>query len=128
LETSFITCHDQCLDDWNKAVRSGEMGSLSKYPSSDYQGFFGYKDASNVTPTSRDEAIRGLQELLAYVVGSDHTAQHRIIKMRTDSEAVVSYERSISKGDSIKMTFLVIQTWRIENGEWKIVREIAENI
>lgn len=59
LGTSFITCHDQCLDDWNKAVRSGEMGSLSKYPSSDYQGFFGYKDASNVTPTSRDEAIRG---------------------------------------------------------------------
>jgi hypothetical protein len=48
--------------------------------------------------------------------------------MRTDSEAVVSYERSISRDDSIKMTFLVLQTWRIENGEWKIVREIAEYI
>jgi hypothetical protein len=97
------------LDDWSKAVRSGEMGSLSKYPSTDYQGFFGYKDASNITPTSRDEAIRGLQELLGYVVGSDHSAQCRIVKIRSDREAV-------------------LQTWRVENGEWKIVRETAENI
>jgi hypothetical protein len=63
METSFMTFHDQCLDDWNKAVRSGYIRSLSKYPSSDYQGFFGYKDVSNVTPTSRDEAIRGLQKI-----------------------------------------------------------------
>jgi hypothetical protein len=128
MENAFKICHDQCLDDWNKAVRSGEIGSLSKYPSSDYQGFFGYKDASNVTATSRDEAIRGLQELLSYVVGSDHRSQDRNIKMRTDREAVVSYERSISRDDSVKMTFLVLQTWRIDNGEWRIVREIAENI
>jgi hypothetical protein len=93
-----------------------------------YQGFFGYKDASNVTPTSREEAIRGLQKLLKYVIGSDHTAHQRIIKMRTDREAVVSYERSISRDDSIKMTFLVLQTWRIDNDDWRIVREIAENI
>jgi hypothetical protein len=109
-------------------LHTGQMGSLSKYPSTDYQGFFGYKDASNVTPTSRDEAIRGLQELLGYVVGSDHTAQYRIVKIRSDREAVVSYERYISRDDSIKMTFLVLQTWRVDNGEWKIVRETAENI
>jgi hypothetical protein len=128
MEKAFIICHDQCLDEWSKAVLSGEMGSLDKYPSSDYQGFFGYKDASNVTPTLRDEAIRGLQQLLTYVVGSDHKVQHRIIKSRTDREAVVSYERFISRDDSIKMTFLVLQTWRIDKGEWKLVREIAENI
>jgi hypothetical protein len=40
MQNTFIMCHDQCLDDWSKAVRNGEMGSLSKYPSSDYQPAF----------------------------------------------------------------------------------------
>jgi hypothetical protein len=128
VESLFEAYHDKCLQDWDRAVQSGEIGGLSQYPSSDYQGFFGYKGISNVTPTSRDEAIRGLQQLLSYVVGSEHIARHRIIKMRADNEAVVSYERNISRDDFVKITFLVLQTWRIESNEWKLVREIAENI
>lgn len=128
MEETFIAVHDQCLRDWYQATKSGDIGDLSNYPSDDYQGFFGYKGISNVTPTSKEEAVAGLKQLLAYVSGADHNSLNRQIKMRSEEEAVVSYERNITKQDKINMNFLILQTWRSVDGNWKIVREVAENI
>jgi hypothetical protein len=47
MEKGFIAQHDQCLLDWDLAVRRGEIGELFHYPSDDYQGIFGYKDAKH---------------------------------------------------------------------------------
>jgi hypothetical protein len=125
---TFISFHDKCLADWDKAIRIGEIGELSEYPSNEYQGFFGYKGITDLTPTLKEEAISGLKQLLNYVAGSEHIAQNRVIKMRNENEAVVSYERIITKEHSIDMSFLVIQVWHFKDRRWEIVREIAENI
>jgi hypothetical protein len=128
MSAAFVDVHDQCLNAWDKAIISGEAGELSRFPSINYQGIFGYSGVTEIVPTSREDAVDGLGKLLSYVAGANHTAQNRIVKMRNDNEAVVSYERIISKEGHVTMTFLVLQTWRVEDGQWKIFREIAEYI
>jgi hypothetical protein len=60
MEKGFIAQHDQCLLDWDLAVRRGEIGELFHYPSDDYQGIFGYKEAKHFESIKKEDAINGL--------------------------------------------------------------------
>jgi hypothetical protein len=53
----------------------------------------------------KEDAINGLKQLLTNVAGSDHIAQNRLIRMLNDKEAVVAYERILTKESSINMAF-----------------------
>ncbi|HWI65020.1 MAG TPA: hypothetical protein VNT75_24600 [Symbiobacteriaceae bacterium] len=124
----FAAVHDQCLAAWETAFRSGDISGLAPYRAPSYQGFFGHAGVTAVEPVDREESLQGVRLFSLALKGAVHRAEHRVIRMRSETEAVVTYERIIERDGAPIATFVVLQAWRKLGGAWQIFREASEHI
>lgn len=125
---AFAAVHDQCLAAWEKAFRSGDISDLEPFRAPSYQGFFGHAGVTAVESVDREESLQGVRLFSLALKGATHRAENRVIRMRSDSEAVVTYERVIEREGAPVATFVVLQAWRKMGGGWLLLREASEHI
>lgn len=119
--------HDRCLQAWDQAFASGDTAAVEAFPAEAYEGFFGHGGGEWVNPVLREEAVLGIRRFAGAVCPAVHKTTGRTIHPRSDHEAIVAYERQIEKDGRTIARFLVLQTWRRENGAWQVWREVAEH-
>jgi hypothetical protein len=122
-----VSVHDRSLQAWDQAFQTGDTTLVESFPAVTYEGFFGHVDVERVEPVDRAEAVLGIRRFAGAVHPATHSTQGRIIRMRSETEGVVFYERVIEKDGRSMAKFLVLQSWRKISDTWQVVREVAEH-
>lgn len=124
----FLRVHDECLAAWGKAVATGDGAGVAGFTGETFHGTSAYAGMEKAGAYERAEAVAGLSQLLGYVRGGVHRAENRLARMRGDKEAVVFYERIFERESRVLLRLMVIQTWRLTDFGWRVVREAIEQL
>ena len=123
----FALMHDEFLDDWNKAMASGDTSDLDRMTEDYYVAFF--RDAKEKPAFfTKQESIDGLNQSVIHFLGCQKRFDNRVIRLRNDENAVVFYEQLIIKNEDVLARLFTIENWQLIKGKWMIVREIEEAI
>ncbi|HWI53054.1 MAG TPA: hypothetical protein VNT01_13020 [Symbiobacteriaceae bacterium] len=125
---AFATNHDRYLAAWETAFRLGDTTDLERFPAPSYQGFFGHAGVTMVEPVDREESIQGVRLFSRALRGASARAEGRTVRMRSETEAVVTFERIIEREGAPVAVYAVMQSWRKAGEAWLVVRETAEHI
>jgi hypothetical protein len=123
-----MSVHDRSLQAWDQAFQTGDTTVVESFPAVNYEGFFALVGVERVEAVDRAEAVLGIRRFAGAVHPATHTGLGRIIRMRSETEGVVFYERVIEKDGRSVARFLVLQTWRKISDTWQVAREVAEHL
>jgi hypothetical protein len=124
----FMAVVDRYQRGWESALQKGNATALEPFFHADYQQWFGHMNLEQPQPLSLPDVLQGLNRFTAIFKGSIHIAQNLHVRMRTDTDAVVSYERLVLRSDHLGASTMVLQTWRRRENTWRIVRECVESL
>lgn len=126
-QINFTEMHNQYIQDWNEAMRTGNISSLQRMTDEYYVAFF-YSVTTNPTFFSKEEAIAGMQESVLQFKGANKKFTNRIIRHIDTKNVVVFFELIIEKeGEKIANLF-TIENWQLISEKWMLVREIEQPI
>lgn len=124
----FTSALEQSLAAWDTAFQTGDTSGLERFRAPSYQGFFGHAGVDMVEPVDREESIAGVRLFSRALKGARCRAENPVTRMRSDTDAVVTYERCIERDGTPVAVYVVLQSWRKHGESWHIVRESAEHI
>lgn len=119
--------HDAFLGDWNKAMATGETTDLDRMTEDYYVTFFrSAKDRPAFF--NKQEALDGLNQSIMHFQGCQKRFENRVIRFRSNDNAVVFYEQLIVKNEEVLARLFTIENWQLIQQRWMIVRETEEAI
>ena len=123
----FTRMHDRYIQDWNDAMASGDTSAVERMSEDYVVAFFhGVKDKPVLF--SRAEAVSGMQQSVHELLGAKKVFNHRVIRLKDESHAVVFYELCIEKEDQVLARLFTIEKWELIEGRWMVAGEIEQGI
>jgi hypothetical protein len=77
---------------------------------------------------TKEESISGLIESAMYFKGCQKRFENRLIRFRSEDNAVVFYEQLVVKKEEVLARLFTIENWQLIEANWMIVRETEEAI
>jgi len=124
---AFQAIHDQYLSVVEHAYRTGETDPVLPFLGPGYHGYYGMPDQDRADYFDTASAIEGMQQTAKQLPGVRAGCVNRIIRMPSETSAVVFYEKPMVFGDKTISAF-VIEVWRRIDGKWVLVRETVEHL
>lgn len=123
----FKLMHDSFLEDWNKAMVTGETADLDRMTEDYYVTFF---RSAGDRPSffNKQEALEGLNQSVTHFQGCQKRFENRLIRFRSNDNAVVFYEQLIVKNEEVLARLFTTENWQLIQKKWMIVRETEEAI
>lgn len=123
----FTAMHDRYIQDWNLAMATGDTSALERMSEDYYVAFFnGVKDKPILF--SKQDAVSGMQQSVNELLGAKKVFNHRVIRLKDDSHAVVFFELCIEKESQVLARLFTIEKWECIDGRWWIASEIEQGI
>ncbi len=123
---AFRDVHDGYVECWRLALASGDAAAVEEYLAEGYHGWFAASSTRSV-PYDRDEAIEGMRDSVAGLCGAALRAEHRVVALRGDGEAVVSYQKLIERDGDPVASAIILEAWRDTETGWLLEREFTEH-
>lgn len=125
--SEFTLMHDAFLNEWNQALISGDTSRLNRMTEEYYVAFF--REATDQPMIfTKEESMNGLNESVKHFKGCQKRFENRVIRFRSEENAVVFYEQLVLKNDRVLARLFTIENWELIKGKWMIVRETEEAI
>lgn len=119
--------HDQYIESWNEAMESGDTSALEVMGEHYYAAFFnGAEDQPHLY--SKDEAILGMQQSVAQLLGAKKKFNNRVIRLKDEENAIVFNELVIEKEANILASLFSIEYWQYCHKKWILTSEIEQPI
>ncbi len=77
---------------------------------------------------SKQDALTGMKQSVLHFLGANKKFENRVIRLRTNENAVVFFEQLIVKNEDVLARLFTIENWELINEKWMIVRETEEPI
>jgi hypothetical protein len=123
----FLATHDQFLSLLDQAYLTGDTAGLLPLLGPDYHGYFGTRQEDRASFYDLNDALEGIQQTGKAYPGLRSGFKHRCVRMPSEKEAVVFYEKSMDLGARVGYAF-VLEVWRYVDEQWHIVRETVETV
>lgn len=124
---NFTKMHDEFIENWNLAMKTGDTSALERMAEHYYVAFFmGAKEKPAFY--NRDEAVNGMRLSVNELLGAEKKFENRVIRLKDMNLAVVFYELLIEKDTKILARLFTIENWQLIDGQWLLVREIEEQV
>ena len=123
----FELMHDSFLEDWNQAMSSGETSNLDRMTEEYYVTFF-RSSADRPAFFNKQEALDGLNQSVMHFRGCQKRFENRLIRFRSNDNAVVFYEQLIVKNEEVLARLFTTENWQLIQQKWMIVRETEEAV
>ena len=120
--------HDEFIIDWNKAMKTGDTSAALERMAEDYYVAFFNDSHEKPMLFNREEAIAGMRDSVHQLLGAQKKFNNRVIRLKNPENAAVTYELLIEKDEKVLARLFTIETWKLLNGKWKLVREVEEPI
>lgn len=123
----FTNRHDQFINDWNKAMHTGDTSALECMADDYYVSFFsGASDKPMMF--DRNESIAGMKQSVEQLLGAQKKFENRVIRLKNKGNAVVFYELLLEKDGNVLARLLTIENWQLTDNQWLLAREIVEQV
>jgi hypothetical protein len=125
-QVGFLAVHNQMLEVAEEVYATGDTSKMEVFLHPAYHGYFGTRKNEKAEYYSYEESLEGMRQTAKAATGLKSGFANRYVRMPSDSEAIVFYEKSMDFGNSIGYA-MVMEVWRRVDGKWVIVREVVES-
>lgn len=122
----FTAFYDNLEQFLANATPAMDLSPLEERLPANYQKTFCVTGMDEPAICTRETAMAGLRQMIE--AGNKVRIENRTIRMRTSTEAVVFLERVLEKGGQPLARVFHVETWRLVDGEWMMIRETMEQV
>lgn len=122
----FLAIHDEALKAAEHAYSTGDTSSVGMFMHPDLHGYFGTSSSLSADQYGYDDCIEGMRKTAKAYPGVKSSISNRYVRMRSESEAIVFYDKSMDTGQAV-IHAMVMEVWRRVGERWVIVREVTEH-
>ena len=106
-------------------MEAGDSAPIETFLAPGYHGWLG-QTAETTEPFDGDSARKGFRDTVQALKGSTVHADFRTVAPRGREEAVVFYEMTYRTGGDITGRALLLESWRLDDGQWLLCRDVTE--
>lgn len=125
-QAAFLAFHDEYLNVMERAYATGGTEAVLPMLGPDYHGYFGTRREDRASFYDLADAVEGIQQTAKAYPGVRSGCHGRYVRMPSETEAVVFYEKSMDFGTRVGYA-LVMEVWRRLDGNWRLVRDTVES-
>lgn len=123
----FVAALDQAEAKWDHAMATGDTAAIEADMPEGIVCYFAARGMQEAQFNDRASIIAGMRQSIGKGGAARKRFENRIIRMRSEDEAVVFFEQIVGKEDQVYARLFTIETWRLMDGQWRCVREIVEH-